>query len=241
MPELFLYRTVKRGLVMELFCQKTKNNMLSACNEETYKKIVKMPIGQAFLLDAKKMRNMKFHNAVFGLAALMSEHAMDGHKYQGKTSHYIVKSALYNHGFREMIWDDEIKAEREVPLSVAVANMDDTLFQQVWEKAICVDAADIFGYEPEYIAQHYKDIFSELGKTKMGYCVKCYERPAVHRHHIFENTKLNRKLYGKLLDNDPNIQYLCEGCHLNDSVDHMGEEAFCAMMDIEVRSKSGTL
>jgi hypothetical protein len=226
---------------MEMFCQKTKNNMLSACNEETYRKIVKMPIGQAFLLDAKKMRNMKFHNAVFGLAALMSEHAMDGHKYQGKTSHYIVKSALYNHGFREMIWDDEIKAEREVPLSVAVANMDDTLFQQVWQDAICAEAADIFGYEPEYIAQHYKEIFAELGKNKMGYCQICFENSATDRHHKFIQSKQNRKLYGKLLDDDRNILYVCSGCHLNDSVPHYSEREFCDILGIEPRSKDGSL
>jgi hypothetical protein len=224
----------------ELFCQKTKNNMLSACNEETYKKIVKMPIGQAFLLDAKKMRNMKFHNAVFGLAALMSEHAMDGHKYQGKTSHYIVKSALYNHGFREMIWDDEIKAEREVPLSVAVANMDDTLFQQVWENAICVEASEIFGYEPEYIAQHYKDIFAELGKTKLGYCVKCFERAAMHKHHKLPQTKLYRKLYPDFIDDERNIDLTCEDCHANNPT-HYTEEQFCSIMGIEPRSKSGAL
>lgn len=62
---------------------------------------------------------------------------------------------------------------------------------------------------------------------------------ATDRHHLFSQTKLNRRLYGKLIDDERNIMYLCNGCHLNKSIPKMTEREFCEVMGIEIRSKSG--
>ncbi len=69
-------------------------------------------------------------------------------------------------------------------------------------------------------------------------CEKCNRRQATQHHHLFSNTKLNRRLYGKLLDDKRNIQLLCEDCHLWKPVDKLSEQEFCKIMGIEPRSKS---
>ena len=72
-------------------------------------------------------------------------------------------------------------------------------------------------------------------------CNNCKKRKAEHRHHIFSNTKLNRKLYGKLLDDKKNIQYLCSICHLNKPLLKYTEKQFCKLLMIKIRSKTGLL
>jgi hypothetical protein len=74
-------------------------------------------------------------------------------------------------------------------------------------------------------------------------CETCYEKPATERHHLFEDTKINRKLYKKLLDHKLNIQMLCYGCHHghNGEVLHISEKEFCNLLGIETRSKCGKL
>lgn len=70
-------------------------------------------------------------------------------------------------------------------------------------------------------------------------CDVCFIEQSTERHHMFSNTRLNRKLYRKLLDDDRNIIYLCYGCHHNKSLEKMNERQFCDVMGIEPRSKSG--
>jgi 5-methylcytosine-specific restriction endonuclease McrA len=49
---------------------------------------------------------------------------------------------------------------------------------------------------------------------------------ANHRHHLFSNTKKNREIYGKLLDEPFNIVYLCVDCHLSKSIPKYTEAEF---------------
>ena len=74
-------------------------------------------------------------------------------------------------------------------------------------------------------------------------CEKCNEQLGSEKHHLFPNTKRNRKLYGVLLDDRKNIRYLCYRCHHghNGRVDHISEREFCERLGIETRSKSGKL
>lgn len=44
-------------------------------------------------------------------------------------------------------------------------------------------------------------------------CSFCNIRQATQRHHKFSQTKNNRKIYGKILDMDFNIEYVCIDCH----------------------------
>jgi hypothetical protein len=64
---------------------------------------------------------------------------------------------------------------------------------------------------------------------------KCWER-AVHHHHKFSDTKIMRRIYGSLLDDDTNILLLCKKCH--DNPVKQSEEDFCKGVGVKPRSKS---
>ena len=70
-------------------------------------------------------------------------------------------------------------------------------------------------------------------------CEICKERQAEHKHHMFSNTKLNRKLYGKHIDRSENIMFVCSVCHLNKSIPKLTEKEFVDILGIGIRSKSG--
>ena len=59
---------------------------------------------------------------------------------------------------------------------------------------------------------------------------------ATERHHMFSQNKVNRKLYGNLLDDPRNIQMLCYDCHHNKPVKKLSEIDFCELLGIEPRS-----
>jgi hypothetical protein len=54
---------------------------------------------------------------------------------------------------------------------------------------------------------------------------------------MFSQTKINRKLYGELLDRKENIIYICEGCHLWKPIPKLSEAMFCKALGIEPRGK----
>lgn len=68
-------------------------------------------------------------------------------------------------------------------------------------------------------------------------CELCGKRLAVHKHHLFSNTKWARKLYKVLLDDPRNIKYLCEPCHLWKEIPKYTERQFCDALGISPRSK----
>jgi len=70
-------------------------------------------------------------------------------------------------------------------------------------------------------------------------CELCKIRKYEHAHHMFSDSKLNRKLYGDLMDDDRNVMFLCSVCHLNKSIPKYSEIEFCKIMGIKPRSKSG--
>jgi len=83
----------------------------------------------------------------------------------------------------------------------------------------------------------YKKINTVLSKEY----VRCENKKpclnqASNHHHLFIDSKMNHKLYGKLIDNDINIQLLCAYCHIN--ARHMTETEFCEKLGIEPRSKA---
>lgn len=57
-------------------------------------------------------------------------------------------------------------------------------------------------------------------------CELCGSRLAEHEHHLFSQTKYNRKKYGDRLDHPGNIMYLCAVCHLNKSIPKFTEQEF---------------
>jgi 5-methylcytosine-specific restriction endonuclease McrA len=77
--------------------------------------------------------------------------------------------------------------------------------------------------------------------VKWGKCEKCGWRGWVESHHLLSQSKLNRKLYGDLLDNPKNIQNLCPDCHKNKPIDKLTEIAFCEIMKIIPRSRTGLI
>ena len=62
----------------------------------------------------------------------------------------------------------------------------------------------------------------------------CCERATMH-HHEFSNSRLNRKLYGKLIDHDKNVKLVNHDCH--NSMPNISELVFCKRLGIEPRSK----
>jgi hypothetical protein len=63
----------------------------------------------------------------------------------------------------------------------------------------------------------------------------------VQTHHLFSQTKLNKKLYGKLIDDPRNVMYLCEKCHLWKEIPKFTEIEFCKALGIPARSKTAKL
>jgi hypothetical protein len=225
---------------MELFLYRTKNGLLSAADKPTYEYIKKMRVGQPLAAKPYKCRNPEFNALAFKMAEAMTENAPEGYWCEGKTPYYVIKSCMRSHGFVELVYNTATGREEETPLSISFANMNNDEFQNVFVNAICAEASSIFGYEPEFIAKNYKLIFEECGKTKRGYCQLCFENAATERHHKFEQTKLNKELYGKLIHDEKNLLDVCKQCHDNNPM-HISEEEFCEMMGIEVLSKGGNL
>ena len=60
---------------------------------------------------------------------------------------------------------------------------------------------------------------------------------ATEKHHRFSNSKVNRKLYSKLIDDDRNIMFLCQACHVAFKP-KFDEKEFCEKLGIKIRGKS---
>lgn len=74
-------------------------------------------------------------------------------------------------------------------------------------------------------------------------CECCNKKPACQSHHKFSQTKVARKLYGKLIDHPRNIQHCCADCHASHASEkliHWNEIEFCNALGIEPRSKQET-
>ena len=67
-------------------------------------------------------------------------------------------------------------------------------------------------------------------------CALCPNK-ATDKHHLFSQSKQARALYGKLIDDERNIMYLCNDCHLSKSIPKMSELEFCKALKIKPRSK----
>jgi 5-methylcytosine-specific restriction endonuclease McrA len=70
-------------------------------------------------------------------------------------------------------------------------------------------------------------------------CELCGKKKANHLHHLFSQTKLNKKLYPDFIHDVKNLMLLCYDCHLNKKVPKFTEIEFCRIMAIEPRSKTG--
>ena len=66
----------------------------------------------------------------------------------------------------------------------------------------------------------------------------CFRPSCGKPHHLFSQTKLNRKLYPEYIDHYDNLEAMSNHCHAN-SKKHLSEVAFCNMFNIKPRSKSG--
>jgi 5-methylcytosine-specific restriction endonuclease McrA len=73
------------------------------------------------------------------------------------------------------------------------------------------------------------------------WCELCGKAVSDHKHHLYSRTLKARELYGKLIDDERNIMYLCGGCHLNKSIPKFTEVEFCEAIGIEPRSKTAQI
>lgn len=65
-------------------------------------------------------------------------------------------------------------------------------------------------------------------------------KPAEHRHHLFPQYKMHKKLYPEFIHDPRNLMNVCASCHLTKTVPTMSEESFCKKMGIIPRSKTAT-
>ena len=77
-------------------------------------------------------------------------------------------------------------------------------------------------------------------KPRYGYCRLCGVNTIVSDHHKFRQSKTNRKLYPDFIDRNENLEKsVCNKCH--EDLRNISEFDFCAMFNIEMRSKLGKL
>jgi len=70
-------------------------------------------------------------------------------------------------------------------------------------------------------------------------CEICKNKIATQKHHLFSQTKLNKKIYAEYIHNKDNIIFVCEECHLWKAIPKWTEYEFCKHFKIKPRSKSG--
>jgi hypothetical protein len=74
-----------------------------------------------------------------------------------------------------------------------------------------------------------------------GKCNICQKEKILTHHHLFSQTKINKKLYGELIHRKDNIILICLDCHLTKALPKLSEQEFCDLLGIEVRSKTRKL
>lgn len=73
-------------------------------------------------------------------------------------------------------------------------------------------------------------------------CRFCTKSSGIYSlHHLFSQTKINKRLYPDFIHNEKNIIEIDLGCHLNKPIPHISEIEFCILMGIEPRSTSGKI
>ena len=72
-------------------------------------------------------------------------------------------------------------------------------------------------------------------------CQVCYERDATEYHHLFSQTKLNKKLYGDLIHDSRNLLLVCSICHHSKSIPKYTEVQFCKALNIVPKGKFAKL
>jgi len=75
----------------------------------------------------------------------------------------------------------------------------------------------------------------------MIYCECCKTKIALQHHHRLSQNKINRGLYGDLLDDPRNIQLVCPDCHCSHASPLLviwSEQEFCDALGIQPRSKT---
>jgi hypothetical protein len=100
---------------------------------------------------------------------------------------------------------------------------------------------DAFQYMADLLGITVEELIAEAqSRMRARRTCKMCGGKATDKHHLFSNTKHNREMYGKLLDDEKNIVYLCNDCHVGGgSIPKLTEREFCLMMCIEIKSKSG--
>ena len=237
--------------LMKIQAYRSKSGQLSAANKKSWEYIQSLKQGQPVEMSIHEVRTLNFHRMVFGLADLLVKNAPDDSIWSGKTAEFFIKSSMLTHGFCEECYNISTGEIHLYPLSINFSNCSQAQFEDIWQNAICVDAAAVFDREPEWIAKHYEELFEEYGDGKGGYCEACYDHKWTQLHHKFQNTEPHRKYYGKKnivdridwLNDKRNLMRTCEKCNTSHAGQGEGliiwsEKEFCDAMGIEPRMKN---
>ena len=84
-----------------------------------------------------------------------------------------------------------------------------------------------------FLIMESKKVFLEMFPV----CQICGKKKAEEMHHLFPQTKQNRRLYPDYIDRFENILAVCPDCHGN-RAHHIDELSFCLLFRIQPKSKS---
>ena len=83
-----------------------------------------------------------------------------------------------------------------------------------------------------------------MGRTPMKLCFQCatfYEDHLIEQHHLFPQTKQNKKNYPDIIHHPFNRFETCEECHKTKGVIRLTEIQFCMLMETTPRTKQGKI
>jgi hypothetical protein len=69
-------------------------------------------------------------------------------------------------------------------------------------------------------------------------CENCNINPASEQHHLFSQSRLNKRLYPEYIHHPDNILHLCHSCHHSKPLSKWSEAVFCGHFGIKPRSKT---
>ena len=132
----------------DVFLIKTSNGSLIPADEDSAEAIRKQKIGQGFVVNLKKVRNIRFHRKFFALL----NYAFDTWEPEGKTYKGQPVSKNFDQ-FRKDItilagfYETAIRLDGTVRVtakSISFANMDEIEFEQLYSKVIDVLLSRVF-------------------------------------------------------------------------------------------------
>ncbi len=86
-----------------------------------------------------------------------------------------------------------------------------------------------------YLGVSAEDLIREAQLRMRSKICKLCGGKATDKHHLFSQTKWARQKYGKHIDDERNIIWLCNTCHTTKPIPKLTEKEFCKKLGIELK------